>query len=74
MPEGRIAHVVRQAGGRHNRSYFEKGGALFGILVHQAAGNVVSHGSANTGNLQTVGKAVVYKYIARQRKYLRLIL
>jgi hypothetical protein len=48
--------------------------ALFGILVHQATGNVVSHGSANTGNLQTVGKAVVYKYIARQRKYLRLIL
>ena len=74
MPEGRIAHVVRQAGGRHNRSYFEKRSALIGIFVHQATGNIVSHGSANTGNLQTVGKAVVYKYIARQRKYLRLIL
>ncbi len=75
MTERRITHVVGKTGRADDSSYFRKQGVgKFRMLLRKCGGNIISERHSHARHLQTVGKAVMYKDAAGQRKHLGLVL
>ena len=75
VAEGRVAHVVGQAGSGDDGAYLlEECAAQLGVQHHEPAGDVVAQGVAHGGDLQGMGQPVVYEDASRQGKHLCLVL
>ena len=72
MPEGRIAHIVRQTGRRDDRGDATPMRRI--LIVRQATRYVVAQTASHAAHLQTMRQAVVHKDILRQGEDLRFVL
>ena len=82
VPEGRVAHVVCQAGGTHDVAEALKArvqpmglvGLQPDIPVQEPLAHVVAQRASHTCHFKTVGEPVVYKDAPWQREHLCLVL
>ena len=75
VAEGRIAHVVGQAGcGHDGADLLKQGVAQLGMARAQGLGHVVAQRHAHAGHLQAVGEPVVHEDAAGKGEHLRLVL
>ena len=74
MAEGRVTHIVGQAGRGHDLSYLGNERAQRLSLGKKMLGHIVAQRHAHTGHFERVGEAVMYEDAARQGEHLRLVL